>query len=161
VLVRRVRLILTNQRPKQGLHSLAAPRSRLLSTNPSTKSLQEQNPSADVVQANTIHLVTLFIDWSSRHPFSCVKNIPRHGRNVTTKHTFSKQDYDWSPFSTVSSNFIIEGSGSPCRAAVSDLEEFHCCNNDNDYHPTAGPGKVNVHVKRAVEGGPILVHLPR
>jgi hypothetical protein len=120
VLVRRVKLILTNQRLKQGFHSLAAPRSRLLSTNPSTKKVQDQNPSAEVAQANRTHLVTLLSDWSFRHPFSCVKNIPRHGRNVTSEHTFSERDYDWSPFQ----RFLrTEGCGSPCRAAVSDFKK--------------------------------------
>lgn len=71
-----VRLTASNQRVKQGFQSMAALRSHLLSTNPRTRNLQDQNPSAEVVQTNGIHLVTWLNNWSSNSPFSSAKTIP-------------------------------------------------------------------------------------
>jgi hypothetical protein len=112
-----------------GITLIGGTRSRPPSANPRTRNLQEQNPSADVAQANTIHPVTLLIDWSFRHAFSCVKISPARSKR-DNRALFLQRRLRLVPFSTVSLKFIIEGSGSPCRAAVSDLQDSQCCDND-------------------------------
>lgn len=81
---------MSTQRAQQGFQPVAALRSRLLSTNPSRKKLQDQNASAEAVQTNRIHLVTSLNDWSSHTPL--LANPSLVNRNVQIQHPLPERD---------------------------------------------------------------------
>jgi hypothetical protein len=124
---------MSNRRRGQGFQSVAALRSRLLSTNPSTQNLQDQNPSAEVAQTNIVHLVTFAQRLAALAFFLVCQIFPRV--------TATSKPYNPCPSATTcllfnGSLFNSPREVSTCRAVVSDSERSNA-----HLSSKPGPGK--------------------
>ena len=150
-----MRLIASNQWTRQGSQSLVAPRSRMLSANPSTHDVQDQNPSAEVAQANGVHLVTSLNDWSFGVLFSSVKNIPRSIETVESSRPPSPS----ATTGPLCNGFLqkSEAGRSTCRVhgvGMGSTEKI-----EGSLSSMPGPGKRNVASQARRKGGPYTLAL--